>query len=118
MTCWLSDPPGSCSMLITLSFDALAWAISPTRTLPGRPRDLTDSTIALSLTLTDVFRPEQLVELLLQVRHPGLDHKVVLSTGVVPTIRLMVPAALPSIRFSGARPPWRPRPPGSSQRYA
>ena len=35
ITCWLSEPPGSCSMLITLSFEELA-----VRDLAGAQHDL------------------------------------------------------------------------------
>ena len=101
-TCWLPGGPGSCSRLITFTFDALAWAISP----------------ALSITVVLETRPERISASSLSVvlmSSPGNSACSFCCSVLTPSstttsywarrpapqmIRLTVPALLPSISTS------------------
>ena len=57
LVCYLSLPPGSCSMLMTLALEALACAISPDRSTTVLLDTCPDRMIASSLALTWMSSP-------------------------------------------------------------
>ena len=80
ITCWLSEPPGSCSMLITPVL-----ARHPVGDLAGAQHDgvarhaaREDDALVVHRD-PDVFAREELLKRLLERRHAGIDHDVVLT---------------------------------------
>ena len=103
MTCWLSEPPGSCSMLMILNFPELAAASSPARSMIALLETLPDRMSASSFTETRMSSPgKRAASCCCRMgtpastttsycfRAPPGPHR----------IRLIVPAALPSMSTS------------------
>ena len=105
ITCCASLPPGTWSMLMTFAFGDAARTTSAIRSitcvLDARPVSTMPSALVVTWTFSSGKQP---VQLLLERGDRLLDDDVVLQTLLSPhRIRLIVPAALPSMRISRGR---------------
>ena len=102
ITCWLPGPPGSCSRLITFTFEALAWAISPALSITAVLETWPERISASSLSVAVMSSPgNSACSFCCSVLTPCSTTTSYCARRPAPQMmRLTVPAALPSIRTS------------------
>ena len=102
ITCWLAMPPGSCSMLTTRALPLVAATTSAARSITALVDTWPERIIGLVVDRDpDVLAWEELCSVCCSVVTPGSTTTSYCSRRPAPhTIRLTVPALLPSISTS------------------